>query len=75
MLVVVAATSVDAAARAREVVQMRGYAAWTDGNAPRTNGEVATMTSDCVTTSSARTTPEIALEATGGRNTVILACV
>ena len=70
-----ATTSVDAAARAREVVQTRSYAAWTDGNAPMTNGEVGAMTSDCATTSSARTTSGIALEATGGRNTVVLTCV
>ena len=70
-----AVTSVDAPARAREVVQTRGYAAWTDGNVPMTNGEVGAMTSDCATTSSARTTSGIALDATGARNTIVPTCV
>lgn len=70
-----AATNVGAPARAREVVQTRSYAAWTDRNMPMMNGEVATMTSDCATTSSAKTTSGIASEATGGRNTIVLTCV
>ena len=70
-----AATSVVAHPRACEVVQTRGYAAWTDRNVPMTNGEVATMTSDCTKTSNAKTTSGIASETTGGRNTIVLVCV